>query len=354
MLDERGELCPVGVIGEIYVGGPGVARGYIGRSELTAERFVPDHLGGAPGSRLYRSGDLARWNADGDLEYLGRSDAQVKVRGYRIELGEIEAALAAHPGVAECVVVARAGAAAGRPTWRPTWCRARPGVAPSASDLRTWLGQRLPAYMIPRAFVALGALPLTAQGKIDRQALPEPAEVRPDLDTEFAAPRPGAEETLAGIWSQVLRVDRVGRHDNFFDLGGDSIRSIQVARPGQGGRDRHHAPGPLPLPDAGRAGAGERREPETAGDRPQEARPRSRRSRCSRPKTGTSCPAGLVDAYPMAELQVGMVYEMELNPDRSPYHNVDSLRIAGPFDEAKFRQAVALVVRAPPDLAYLL
>ncbi|HET9895692.1 MAG TPA: amino acid adenylation domain-containing protein [Streptosporangiaceae bacterium] len=356
VLDERGELCPVGVPGEMYVGGSGVTRGYLDRPGLTAERFVPDHLGGSPGGRLYRSGDLARWNADGGLEYLGRSDAQVKVRGYRIELGEIEAALAAHPGVGDCVVLAHnAGGQngqAGQPgqtgqTDLAAYLVPREAAAPSASDLRTWLGKRLPAYMIPRAFVTIGALPLTAQGKIDRQALPEPEEVRPDLDTEFAAPRPGAEETLAGIWSQVLRVDRVGRHDNFFDLGGDSIRSIQVlgqARAAGIGitlQDLFRYPTLAELAQAA-AAAGQ--------GRPPEARPALAPFALLAPEERDKLPAGLTDAYPMAELQVGMVYEMELNPDRSPYHNVDSLCIAGPFDEAKFRQAVALVVERHPIL----
>ncbi len=348
VLDERGELCPVGVPGELYIGGPGVTRGYLGLPGLTAGQFVPDHLGGQPGGRLYRSGDLARWNAEGGLEYLGRSDAQVKVRGYRIELGEIEAALAAHPGVAECVVAARSG---GGQTDLAAYLVPREGApsAPSASDLRAWLGQRLPAYMIPRAFVTLDALPLTAQGKIDRRALPEPGEVRPDLDTEFAAPRPGAEETLAGIWGQVLKVDRVGRHDNFFDLGGDSIRSIGVLGQAKAAgigitlQDLFRYP---TLAELAQAAA----QATAAPDQPQETRPALAPFALLAPEDRDKLPGGLVDAYPMAELQAGMVYEMELNPDRSPYHNVDSLRIAGPFDEAKFRAAVALVVERHPIL----
>ncbi len=345
VLDERREPCPVGVPGEIYVGGSGVARGYLGRPGLTAERFVPDHLGGPPGGRLYRSGDLARWNADGGLEYLGRSDAQVKVRGYRIELGEIEAALAAHPGVAECVVLTyRDGGQAGQ-TDLAAYLVPREATAPSVSDLRAWLGQRLPAYMIPRAFVVIEAMPLTPQGKIDRQVLPPPEETRPDLDTEFVAPEPGTEATLAGIWSQVLKVDRVGRHDNFFDLGGDSIRSIQVLGQAQSAGVR------IALADLFRYPTlAELAQAAVVQESGPQARPELAPFALVAPDDRDLLPDGLVDAYPMAELQVGMAYEMELDPSRSPYHNVDSLRIAGPFDEAKFRAAVALVVERHPIL----
>ncbi|HET9899210.1 MAG TPA: amino acid adenylation domain-containing protein, partial [Streptosporangiaceae bacterium] len=346
VLDERGEPCPAGVPGEIYVGGSGVTRGYLGRPALTAERFVPDHLGGAPGSRLYRSGDLARWNSDGGLEYLGRSDAQVKVRGYRIELGEIEMALAACPGVRDCVVLARDGGAQGGGGQTDLAAYVVPReAAPSASELRAFLGQRLPGYMIPRAFVIIDALPLTPQGKIDRQALRPPGETRPDLDTEYVAPRPGVEETLAAIWGQVLAVDRVGRHDNFFDLGGDSIRSIQVLGQAQAAgvqvvlADLFRHP---TLADLARA--------TSAQDRPREARPALAPFALVAPEDRDKLPDGLVDAYPMAELQVGMAFEMELDRGRSPYHNVDSLRIAGPFDEVKFREAVALVVERHPIL----
>jgi amino acid adenylation domain-containing protein len=344
VLDERGEPCPAGVPGEIYVGGPGVSRGYLHRPELTAGRFVPDHLGGPPGGRLYRSGDLARWNADGGLEYLGRSDTQVKVRGYRIELGEIEAALTAHPGVREGVVAAWDD---GGQTSLAAYLVPHE-TAPSASDLRGWLSERLPAYMIPRAFVVIDALPVTSQGKLDRQALRRPQEVRPDLDTEFVPPWPGAEETLAGIWRQVLRVDRVGRHDNFFDLGGDSIRSIQVVGQAKASglqvalQDlfRHQALADLAAA-AGRGQspqAGPRVGPDLAPFAMVAAEERDR------------LPEGLQDAYPMTELQVGMVYEMELNPGRNSYHNLDSLKVAGVFDEVRFGEAVALVVERHPVL----
>ncbi len=341
VLDDRGELCPVGVPGEMFVGGSGVTRGYLGRPELTAGRFVPDHLGGEPGGRLYRSGDLARWNSGGGLEYVGRSDNQVKVRGYRIELGEVESALATHPGVAECVVVAHDD---GGQTDLTAYLVPR-GTAPSTSELRSWLGRLLPAYMIPRAFAVIGALPLTPQGKIDRHALRPAGGIRPDLAQEYVAPLPGVEETLAEVWGRVLAVDRVGRHDNFFDLGGDSIRSIQVLGQAQAAGIQVALQDLFRFPTlAELAGATSRHQG------PRQARPALEPFELVAPEDTERLPAGLVDAYPMAELQVGMVYEMERNRSRSAYHNVDSLRIAGPFDEAKFSEAVALVVERHPNL----
>ncbi|MEV4105463.1 AMP-binding protein, partial [Nonomuraea sp. NPDC049649] len=220
VLDPYGQPSPIGVAGEIHVAGAGVTRGYVGRAALTAERFIPDHLSDRPGSRLYRTGDLARWTAGGRLEYLGRADAQVKIRGHRIELGEVEAALGSHPAVLEAVV-----------TLHDTdlVAYAVPAEqAVTADALRAWLAGRLPDYMAPRWFVLLDALPVTAQGKVDRAALPAPSGERPELTQEYVAPLPGPEESLAGVWRRVLGVDRVGRHDNFFDLGGDSIRSIQI------------------------------------------------------------------------------------------------------------------------------
>ncbi|WP_323379566.1 amino acid adenylation domain-containing protein, partial [Streptomyces durbertensis] len=227
LLDSFGEPVPVGVVGELYVGGPGVTRGYVGRPELTAERFVPDHLGGEPGARLYRSGDLARWRADGGLEYLGRGDGQVKVRGFRIELGEIEAALSRRGGVRQAVVIVRNDLGNDQADL-VAYLVADDGASPSLEELRDGLAEDLPGYMVPRNFVFLDELPLTSQGKLDHRALPAPSGERPDLAAEFEPPLPGIEEQLAGIWSQVLGVDRIGRHDNFFDLGGDSIRSIQI------------------------------------------------------------------------------------------------------------------------------
>ncbi|WP_197287819.1 non-ribosomal peptide synthetase, partial [Streptomyces apocyni] len=344
VLDPFGDPTPVGVVGELYVGGPGVTRGYIGRPELTAERFVPDHLGGEPGARLYRSGDLARWRADGGLEYLGRGDSQVKVRGFRIELGEIEAALSRQPGIRQAVVIVRDDLGEDQADL-VAYLVPDDDATPSTSGLRDALADGLPAYMIPRNFVLLDELPLTPQGKLDRRALPAPTGERPDLEVVFESARPGVEERLAGIWSQVLGVDRIGRHDNFFDLGGDSIRSIQVL--GQARalgmafelQDLFRTPTLAGLAEAADASGdlavpGRQREPFSMVSAEDRAR----------------LPEGLEDAYPMAELQVGMIYEMELDRDRKPYHNVDSMRVSGQFDEAAFKRALALVVGRHPIL----
>ncbi|HEX2092660.1 MAG TPA: non-ribosomal peptide synthase/polyketide synthase, partial [Longimicrobiaceae bacterium] len=222
LLDRGFEPVPVGVAGELFVGGPAVARGYLGRPALTAEKFVPDPFG-EPGARFYRTGDLARWREDGTLEFVGRVDFQVKVRGFRVEPGEVEAALLEHPAVREAAVVARED--------RPGERRLAAYLvvaedSPPAAELRAWLRERLPEYMIPSAFVALERMPLTPNGKLDRRALPAP-EVAPAPE-EGVAPRTHAEEVLARVWAEVLRRDAVGVHDDFFELGGDSILSIQI------------------------------------------------------------------------------------------------------------------------------
>ena len=216
ILDERMRQTPVGVAGELYIGGVNLARGYINRPDLTAERFVVHD-----GQRLYRTGDLARWRPDGQIEYLGRLDAQVKLRGFRIELGEIETALMQHPGVGEA---AAALIDEGHP--RIVGYVVPRGAMPEAAALRRHLGERLPEYMVPSAFVELASLPLGATGKLDRKALPKPA-----LDTtkSVEAPQTDSERVLAPIWEDVLGVANIGRDQNFFELGGDSILAIQMA-----------------------------------------------------------------------------------------------------------------------------
>ena len=272
VLDQNREPVPIGVPGELYIGGAGVARGYLNRPDLTAERFIPlppsllpeaatlplparsqgDLTHHAPritdhGSRithhlplLYRTGDLVRWLPDGNLEFLGRIDHQVKIRGFRVELGEIESVLAEHPGLRDVAVCARED----RPGDRRLVAYLVPKegvVAPGAGELRSFLQQKLPDYMLPAAFVTLEALPLLPNGKLDRRALPAPDQVRPDLDQAYVAPRTPQEATLAAIWTEVLGIERVGIHDSFFELGGDSILAIQViARAQQAGM--HLAP----------------------------------------------------------------------------------------------------------------
>jgi amino acid adenylation domain-containing protein len=222
LLDRRGERGPVpdGVPGEVFLGGAGLARGYLGRPDLTAERFVPDAWSGLPGARLYATGDLARWRRDGDLELLGRIDHQVKIRGFRIETGEVEAVLATHPDVLEAAVVVREGPEGDR----RLVAYLASNVSPSSADLQRHLRRRLPDYMVPASFVRLAALPKTATGKIDRRALPAPeTEAR-----TVTPPRNPTEATLAALWSELLGRPAVGVHDSFFDLGGHSLLAARL------------------------------------------------------------------------------------------------------------------------------
>jgi len=226
VLDQHLHPVPMGVPGEMYVGGAGVARGYLARPELSAERFVPDPFGDRPGARLYKTGDLVRYLPNADLEYLGRIDQQVKIRGFRIELGEIEAALAQHPAVREAVVLLREDIPEEKRL--VAYLVAGRDPAPSVEALRAFLTEKLPDYMVPAAYVLLDALPVTTNGKVDRRALPTPAVVRPELEEVLVAPSSAVEEVLARIWAEVLGLERVGVRDNFFALGGDSILSIQI------------------------------------------------------------------------------------------------------------------------------
>lgn len=221
------EVQPVGVPGELWIGGEGVALGYHRRPELTAERFLPDRFGPRPDGRLYRTGDLARWDAQGRLQHLGRLDHQVKVRGFRIELGEIESELSAHPAVKHALVMAR-DASAGDARL-VAYLVFHPGQDLTASDVRRHLRRRLPDYMIPAIVVSVAAMPLTPNGKIDRAALPDPFEHAERVAARsHVPPAPGLEETLARIWREALQVDRVGAEDNFFELGGHSLLSFKV------------------------------------------------------------------------------------------------------------------------------
>jgi amino acid adenylation domain-containing protein len=224
----QGSAQPVGMPGELWIGGAGVSRGYLGRPELTAERFVPDALSGEAGSRLYRTGDRARWSEAGELEFLGRVDRQVKVRGFRIEPGEVEAALLAHPAVHEAVAVVRDGPSA-LPDDRRLVAYMVPAEGRTASPavLQEHLRALLPEYMLPSSIVPLDALPLTPSGKLDRQALPTPGDDGA-RDRAYVAPRSALEEALVGIWQDVLSVERVGIHDNYFDLGGHSLLATQI------------------------------------------------------------------------------------------------------------------------------
>ncbi len=226
ILNGQGLLQPVGVAGELYIGGAGLSRGYLWQPELTAERFIPDRYSEEPGMRLYRTGDLARWRRDGTIEYLGRNDHQVKLRGFRIELGEIEACLQAHPAVRECIVMVREDRTGEKRLVAYIVANADLGTSPVAV-LRAHASQTLPEFMVPTAIVTLPAFPLTPNGKVDRNAMPEP-DLTSLATREYAAPKGHVEMALAEIWQQLLGVSRVGRTDHFFELGGHSLLALRL------------------------------------------------------------------------------------------------------------------------------
>jgi amino acid adenylation domain-containing protein len=226
ILDEARQPTPLGVAGELYIGGDGVAHGYLYRPELTAEKFVHDPFVGEVGARMYRTGDLARYRADGNLDFLGRVDFQVKIRGFRIELGEIEALLDEHPSVHQAVVMAREDTPG---DLRLVAYLAVAGTeAPAASELRSFLKEKLPDYMVPSVFVTVETFPLTPNGKVNRKALPAPSVARVETSVNHVAPRNDIERKIAAMWQSVLGVEKVGVTDNFFDLGGHSLLIVQV------------------------------------------------------------------------------------------------------------------------------
>jgi amino acid adenylation domain-containing protein len=234
LVDPKGNRVATGEAGEILVGGLGVSRGYLNRPDLTEERFIANPFAPEISPRLYRTGDLARFTENGELEFLGRIDDQVKIRGYRIELGEIESMLARHPAVKDCAVLARADS--GTEPRLVAYLVLRQDAPPSVEVLRTHLAQKLPEYMVPSAFVFLDAFPLTINGKIDRKALPQPSAQPTASDKPYVAPRNPVEAKLAEIWQEVLEREKVGIHDDIFEIGGDSILIFQImTRANQGG-----------------------------------------------------------------------------------------------------------------------
>jgi amino acid adenylation domain-containing protein len=341
VLDSAGQPVPVGVPGEIHIGGVGVARGYLGQPELTAACFIPDRLGADAGARLYRTGDWGRWRADGALEYLGRNDHQVKIRGLRIELGEIEARLARHPQVKDVVVVAREGGASSKQLVAYLTCHLPP---PSLDALRAFVGAHLPDYMVPAAFVLLEALPLTPNGKLDRRALPMP-DVSAQLSDRYVAPRDAVEEALSHIWAQVLGVRQVGVDDDFFALGGDSILSLRIL-------DRARAAGfGFALEDLFRHPTVARLaqsllEGRTTSSGRRAAAAFELLSEAERNQFQQT--PDIEDAYPLSALQAGMHFHSELHRDSAVYHDIFSLCIDGPFQRRFFERAlVALTERHP-------
>ncbi|MFD9572141.1 amino acid adenylation domain-containing protein [Streptomyces sp. NPDC059982] len=343
VLDEGLRPLPLGVPGEVWIGGTGLARGYAGRPDLTAERFLPDPYG-APGARIYRTGDLARVLPDGSLDFVARIDHQVKLRGYRIELGEVETALTALPVLAEAVALVREDTPGDKQLVAyvvPAPGAADDGLAPAA--LRDALGEALPAYMIPSAYLRLDALPLTANGKLDRRALPAPGREATTVGEHVEA-RDAAEASIAAVWAAVLGLETVGVHDNYFDLGGDSIRAVTlVGALREAGwetsvRDvfEHRTVARLraALVDQAGDGSAQRQDGPVApfaliGEEDRAA-----------------LPAQVTDAYPVSRIQAGMFVEMHGRSGENRYHNITSFRIRDelPFDPAVFQRAADLIV----------
>ncbi|MET7345583.1 amino acid adenylation domain-containing protein [Streptomyces sp. NPDC005547] len=344
LLDAWLEPVPAGVPGELYIGGVGLARGYLDRPGLTADRFLPDPFSTRPGARLYRTGDRARRRSDGTIEYLGRVDRQVKIRGFRIEPGETETALASHPGVRQAVVTVTE-AADGHRALVGYVLPAADTAAPPVDELRTWLRRRLPEHLVPGILIPLDELPLTASGKLDRAALPPP-ELSLLPDGPYAAPRTAVERLLTRVWSEVLGVERVGIDDNFFSLGGDSIRSVQVLSKlraegvaaalqqlfdHQTVRELAHE---LASGDSGAVEDVPVRAPFDLLHEEDRAR----------------LPADIEDAYPLSSLQTGMVFDAEFDDSFAIYHDVFSYHLAGRFDRAALETALDLLVARHPVL----
>ncbi|NPD22374.1 non-ribosomal peptide synthase/polyketide synthase, partial [Corallococcus exiguus] len=332
LLDAHLRPVPVGVPGELFIGGVQVGRGYLGRPELTAERFIPDGFSDSPGARMYRTGDVARWLPDGDIEYVGRADFQVKVRGLRIELGEIEAALEQHPGVRQAVVVAREDAAGDKHLVAYV-VRSSGSEAVEVSALRSRLYEKLPEYMVPSAFVLMDALPLTPSGKVDRKALPAPATSQARVPTR--APRTDTERDLAALWSRVLRINEVGAEDDFFDLGGHSLSATQVLA-----RIRQHFGVELSLPDffaSPTVEAVARRIDALALDRPAATVPPLR----ARPSQ---------DPAPLSFAQQRLWFLSKLDPDSANYNLPTAVRLEGPLDVAALTRALRDVLQRHESL----
>ncbi|BAZ50352.1 amino acid adenylation [Nostoc sp. NIES-4103] len=366
ILDKHRQLVPVGVPGEMYVGGAGVTRGYLNRPELTAARFRHCTFGNYS-TRLYQTGDLGRYLPNGELEYLGRIDEQVKVRGFRIELGEIEAVLRQHPAIEEVVVLMREtefvsdiqpDAAVtelrqflkGKPRSEHfrqliAYCVSSQKPAPTITELHRWLKNQLPEYMIPAAFFMLDSLPLTPSGKVDKRALPNPDRIRPELDTAYIAPTNSAEKALAQIWTQVLRIERVGIYDNFFELGGDSIRSIQVLAKSQE-RGLNFSLQQI-------------FQHQTIYELAQEVniaepsylwKQKTERFSLIAASDRQKLPTDIEDAYPLARIQAGVIFHSQYSPDSPMYHDIFFYQLRVRFDVKCLQQAIQQLVNRHPIL----
>jgi amino acid adenylation domain-containing protein/non-ribosomal peptide synthase protein (TIGR01720 family) len=363
VLDSRGHLCPIGVPGELNVAGISLAVGYLNRPELTAQRFVPDPHGVSANGKLYRSGDLARRLADGDLDYLGRIDDQVKIRGFRIELGEIENVLLMHPEVREAVVLARADSP-GAEKRLVAYVVPRGDERLTVDGMRDQLLTRLPEYMVPSSLVVLDAFPLTANGKIDRRALPEPSGLLADVSAEHVEPRTERERILAEIWSTTLGVERVGVTASYFALGGDSIMGITVcSRARERGiefslQDLFEKQTIAALAaetdgaESGAAGFATSVAPtEAASGAPASASSPKAEAASLAPFALLSAgdrarlPGGIEDAYPVTRLQAGMLFHSQSDSGGALYHDVFSHHLRGPLDLGALQQELDALVQ---------
>ena len=341
ILDDNLQPVPIGVTGQMYVGGAGVTRGYLNRQQLNLERFIPNPFNQQQQNRLYKTGDLARYLPNGDIEYLGRIDNQVKIRGFRIELGEIEAALTTHPQIQQAVVIATEDIPGNK---RLVAYVVTSDELNITQQLREYLKQKLPEYMVPGAFVTLESLPLTANGKIDRKALPALDAQRLELNTDFVAPRTLEEELLAQIWSEVLGVKQVGIYDNFFELGGDSLLSVQV------------------LAKANKSGLGlslqQLFENQTIHSLVKvlqqsellESIVRTAPLSLISSEQRQSLPNGVEDAYPLTRLQLGMLFHSEYAPETAVYHDVMSYYLKAPLNVQVLHSAIEQIVARHPVL----
>ncbi len=393
LLDTHQNLVPIGVPGELHIGGVGLARGYLNQAELTSLKFIPNPFQRSRGAeehgsigeaenqfssseRLYKTGDLARYLPDGNIEFLGRIDHQVKLRGFRIELAEIEVVLSQHPAVQEVVVLVRDSnksqkfqdftpiadvenpsnitglrrllkgeiAAESGKEQLVAYCVTRGQPAPTVTELRRFLVNKLPDYMIPAAFVMLDALPLTPNGKIDRRSLPNPGQTRPDLEKAFVAPRTQVEEILAQVWAEVLNIQQVGIHDNFFELGGDSIRSIQVLAKAQARNlsfsleqlFQHQTIDTL-------AQAVTLTESSFSNVKTEAFSLLSDQDR-------QKLPQGVEDAYPLARVQAGVIFHTQSMPDSPMYHDIFLYNLQVHLDTEIFQACVQQVVDRHPIL----
>jgi amino acid adenylation domain-containing protein len=378
ILDRRLQLLPVGIQGEIAIAGAGLARGYLRRPDLTADRFIPNPYGQTSGARLYRSGDVGRRKSDGDTEYLGRLDTQVKVRGFRIELGEIQSVLSQHPAVRQTVVLFQDHAQKRLPVYRHRIDGGRPTVLLrhsrhylkeqssesqslssggrivaymvcdpshpySVTSLRSFLLQTLPDYMVPSFFVFMESLPVTANGKLDRSALPLPDRERPELSNSFVPPRNQVEKELAGIWSQALDLAQVGIDDNYFALGGDSIRSLKVLAMAEGKGLRFSLQEIFRFQTirelAEVAGVMHPEEGSQIGSEPFNLILSRDHERLLQ-----EVPQDLEDAYPLARMQAGLIFHSDQHPQSSVYRATFLYRLRGDLECDRFRAAVQQVI----------